>query len=119
QVWRAVFMGTPDLAAGFSRTQGILFEALLTLFLVLIFFGTVAEAKDSFARFGGFAAGLALFVGVIVGSPYTGASMNPAMALGTAIVAHHWTNHGVYWAGPLLGGVIGAWIYHILFAREP
>jgi glycerol uptake facilitator-like aquaporin len=44
--------------------------------------------------------------------------MNPAMALGTAIVARHWNNHGVYWAGPLLGGVIGAWLYHILFARE-
>ncbi|HET6198733.1 MAG TPA: aquaporin [Candidatus Acidoferrales bacterium] len=118
QVWRSVLMGTPDLAAGFSRTQGILLEGLLTLFLVFIFFGVVAEAKDSLARSGGFAAGLALFVGMIVGSPYTGASMNPAMALGTAIVAHHWNNHGVYWAGPLLGGVIGAWLYHILFARE-
>lgn len=118
QVWRSVFMGTPDLVAGFSRTQGILLEGLLTLFLVFVFFGAVAEAKDSLARSGGFAAGLALFIGVIVGSAYTGASMNPAMALGTAIVAHHWSNHGVYWAGPLLGGVIGAWLYHILFARE-
>lgn len=118
QTWRAVMMGTPDLASGFSRTQGILLEALLTLFLVFIFFGAVSEAKDSLARFGGIAAGLALFVGVLVGAPYTGASMNPAMALGTAIVAHHWNNHGVYWAGPLLGGVIGAWLYHILFARE-
>jgi len=118
QVWRSVLMGTPDLAVGFSRTQGILLEGLLTLFLVFIFFGAVAEAKDSLARSGGFAAGFALFVGVIAGSPYTGASMNPAMALGTAIVARHWNNHGVYWAGPLLGGVIGAWLYHILFARE-
>ncbi|MGB7023111.1 MAG: aquaporin [Candidatus Acidiferrales bacterium] len=118
QVWRSVLMGTPDLAAGFSRTQGILLEGLLTLFLVFIFFGAVAEAKDSVARAGGFAAGLALFGGVLVGSSYTGASMNPAMALGTAIVAHHWNNHGVYWAGPLLGGVIGAWFYHVLFARE-
>lgn len=118
QVWRSVFMGTPDLVAGFSRTQGILLEGLLTLFLVFVFFGAVAEAKDSLSRSGGFAAGLALFIGVIVGSAYTGASMNPAMALGTAIVAHHWSNHGVYWAGPLLGGVIGAWLYHILFARE-
>ncbi len=118
QAWRAVMMGTPDLAAGFSRAQGILVEGLLTLFLVFIFFGAVAEAKDSLARFGGFAAGLALFVGVIVGFPYTGASMNPSMALATALVAHHWNNHGVYWAGPLLGGVLGAWLYHILFARE-
>ncbi|HEV2616070.1 MAG TPA: aquaporin [Candidatus Acidoferrales bacterium] len=119
QTWRPVLMGTPDLAAGFSRTQGILLEGLLTLFLVFVFFGAVAEAKDSLARFGGFAAGLALFVGVIIGAAYTGASMNPAMALASAFVAHHWNNHGVYWAGPLLGGVLGAWLYHILFAREP
>lgn len=117
-VWRAVRMGSSDLSASFSRTQGILLEALLTLFLVFIFFGAVAEAKDSLARVGGLAAGLAIFVGTLVGSPYTGASMNPAMALGTAIVAHHWANHGVYWAGPLLGGVIGAWIYQFLFVRE-
>ena len=118
QVWRPVLMGTPDLAAGFSRTQGILLEGLLTLFLVFIFFGAVAEAKDSLARAGGFATGLALFVGVIVGSPYTGASMNPAMALGTAIVAHHLHNHRFSRAGPPLGGVICAWLYHILFTRE-
>jgi len=119
QAWRAVLMGTPDLATGFSRTQGIFLEGLLTLFLVFVFFGAVATAKDSSARFGGFAAGFAIFAGAVVGSPYTGASMNPAMALGTAIVAHHWANHGVYWAGPLLGGVIGAWVYQILFVREP
>ncbi|MHB8754622.1 MAG: aquaporin [Candidatus Acidiferrales bacterium] len=118
-VWLAVSLGTPDLAPSFTRMQGILLETLLTLFLVFIFFGAVAEAKDSLARFGGFAAGFAIFAGTLVGSPYTGGSMNPAMALGTAIVAHHWANHGVYWAGPLLGGVIGAWIYQLLFVREP
>lgn len=118
-VWGPVFLGAPSLAANFSRTQGILLEALLTFFLVFIFFGTAAETKDSAARFGGFAAGLAIFIGTLVGSPYTGASMNPAMALGTAIVAHHFASHGVYWAGPLLGGAIGAWIYHILFTRQP
>ncbi len=118
QIWSAVSMGAPDLVAGFSRTQGILLEALLTFFLVFIFFAAVAESTDALARFGGFAAGFAIFIGVLVGTPYTGASMNPAMALGTAIIAHHWENHGVYWAGPLLGGVLGAWTYHILFFRE-
>ncbi len=120
QVWRSVSLATPDLAAEVSRTQGILFELVLTFFLVFIFFATVAEARSEtpdFARFGGFAAGLAIFAGMLVGQPYSGASMNPAMALGTAVVAHHWANHGVYWAGPLLGGVIGAWIYRALFVR--
>jgi MIP family channel proteins len=120
QVWRSVSLATPDLAAEVSRTQGILFELVLTFFLVFIFFATVAEVRSEtpdFARFGGFAAGLTIFAGTLVGGSYSGASMNPAMALGTAEVAHHWANHGVYWAGPMLGGVIGGWIYHALFAR--
>ncbi len=120
QVWRAAALATPDLAAEVSRTQGILFELVLTFFLVFIFFATVADARADtphFARLGGFAAGLAIFAGMLVGGPYTGASMNPAMALGTAVVSHHWVNHGVYWAGPMLGGVMGAWIYRALFAR--
>lgn len=118
QVWRAAAMGTPDLAAEISRTQGIMFELVLTFFFVFVFFATVAEAKESFSHLGGFAAGLAVFVAMLVGGPDTGASMNPAMVLGMAVVSHHWSNHGVYWAGPLLGGVIGGWVYYKLFARE-
>jgi MIP family channel proteins len=121
QVWRATGLATPDLAAEISRTQGILFELVLTFFLVFIFFAMVAEVRAEtplLTRFGGFAVGLTIFAGVLVAGPYTGASMNPAMALGTAAISHHWTNHGVYWAGPMLGGVIGGWIYHALFARS-
>jgi len=121
QMWRAVGLATPDLAAEISRTQGIFFELLLTFFLVFIFFAMVADTSaetPQFARLGGFAAGFAIFAGTLVGSPYTGASMNPAMALGTAVVSQHWSNHGIYWAGPMLGGVIGGWLYHALFARN-
>ena len=121
QVWRAAGLATPDLAAQISRTQGILFELLLTFFLVFIFFAMVMDTDAEtphLSRFGGFAAGLAIFAGTLAGSPYTGASMNPAMALGTAVVSQHWANHGIYWAGPMLGGVIGGWLYHVLFARS-
>jgi MIP family channel proteins len=119
QVWRAAGLATPDLAAEISRTQGIVFELTLTFFLVFVFFAMVADARSEtplLTRFGGFAVGLTIFAGTLVGGPYTGASMNPAMALGTAVVSHHWVNHGVYWAGPMLGGVIGGWIYHALFS---
>lgn len=128
QVWRAAGLATPDLAAEISRTQGIIFELILTFFLVFTFFAAVGNLQNGgrdearadsphFSRFGGFAAGLAIFVGTLVGAPYTGASMNPAMVLGTALLSHHWTNHGIYWAGPLLGGVLGGWLYHTLFVR--
>lgn len=118
QTWRAAALATPDLAVGVSRTQGILFELVLTFFLVFVFFATVADAKESLSHLGGFAPGMAIFAGMLVGATLTGASMNPAMALGTAVVSHHWANHGVYWAGPLLGGVLAAWLYHALFAHR-
>ncbi len=121
QIWRPVALGAPDLGANISRTQGIFLELLLTFFLVFVFCATVPDARSdppSSARFGGFAAGLAIFAGYLAAAPFTGASMNPALALGTAVAAHHFTNHGVYWAGPLLGGVLGAWLYHALFARQ-
>lgn len=124
QTWRAAGLATPDLAAEVSRTQGIIFELILTFFLVFIFFAAVPDAHGESGtdasrtlHFGGFAAGLAIFAGMLVGAPYTGPSMNPAMILGTAVLSHHWANHGVYWAGPLLGGVLGGWLYHALFVR--
>jgi glycerol uptake facilitator-like aquaporin len=36
--------------------------------------------------------------------------MNPARAFGPAMVASHWSNHGVYWIGPLAGGTLAAWL---------
>ena len=127
QIWRSVSLGAPDLGANISRTQGIFIELLLTFVLVFVFSATVPDARSDSApssRFGasvapaGFAAGLAIFVGHLAGAPFTGASMNPALALSTAVAGNHFANHGVYWAGPLLGGVLGAWVYHALFNRR-
>ena len=57
-------------------------------------------------------------MGVLVGEPITGAAMNPARAFGPAFASHHWVQHGVYWAGPLAGGVIAAWLYDTLFLKK-
>ena len=53
-----------------------------------------------------------------VSQPFTGASMNPARTFGPALAAHHWINHGVYWVGPLFGGLLGAVACDRLFARD-
>jgi aquaporin rerated protein, other eukaryote len=56
--------------------------------------------------------GLALFVIMLVGTPYTGASVNPARSLGPAVVEHYFPiYHWIYWLGPFLGSFIAAGFY--------
>ena len=117
-IWRPVALGTTDLAPDFTRMQGMLIEGIATLFVVLVFFASASEATSSHRKSSGLAAGLAITMVALFAQPFTGASMNPARTLGPALAAHHWINHGVYWIGPLFGGVIGAVVYDRFFAEE-
>ena len=117
-VWRPASLGTPDLALDFTRMHGMALEAVLTFFLVFVFFATAVDASGALHKVSGFAIGLILTVGILAGGPFTGAAMNPARAFGPAIAAHHWTNNGVYWVGPLFGGIVAAVIYDRIFLRD-
>ena len=61
---------------------------------------------------------IAVTVDILLGGPFTGAAVNPARAFGPALATSHWQNHGVYWAGPLLGGVLAAVLYDRVFLRD-
>lgn len=112
--WRPVALGAPDLATDLTRARGITIEGVLAFFLVLVVFGTLVDSRGHLHKIGGLTIGLTLAVDILIGAPFTGASVNPARALGPALVAHHWLNHGVYWIGPLAGGILAAWIYDSL-----
>jgi MIP family channel proteins len=114
-VWGPVQLGTPDLASGISRTNGMIFEAVMTFFLVFVVFATAVDERGAFHKVGGFAIGLTITMGALFGGPFTGAALNPARAFGPALAANHWTNHGVYWIGPMAGGVVAGWMYETLF----
>jgi len=113
--WSSVQLGTPDLASGITRTNGMILEAVMTFFLVFVVFATAVDERGAFNKIAGFAIGLTVTMGVLLGGPFTGAALNPARALGPALAANHWTNHGVYWIGPLAGGVAAGWLYDALF----
>ena len=117
-VWTAVQLGTPDLASGISRTNGMIFEGIMTFFLVFVVFATCVNAPGSLNQLAGFAIGLTITAGSLFGGPFTGAALNPARAFGPALAANHWANHGVYWVGPLAGGVAAGWLYDMLFLRK-
>ena len=119
-IWRPVALGTPDLVpiTDFTRMHAMILEAVLTFVLVFIFFAAMVDPRSIAHRLSGFAIGLALTAGMLAGYPFTGAAMNPARAFGPALVARHWSNHGVYWVGPLFGGVLAAVLYDRFFLSD-
>jgi MIP family channel proteins len=110
-------VGTPHLASEVTFMQGVWIEALLTFFLVSAVFGTAVSSEAP--KIAGFGIGLAIFVDALVGGSFTGAVMNPARAIGPALVAWQWNAHAVYWIGPLIGaGVAGALWKAVLLPRR-
>lgn len=116
--WRAVALGTPDLARDFSRLSGMILEAVTTFFLVLVVFATAVDEKGAFRSIAGFGIGLTISLGFLVAGPFTGAALNPARAFGPALAASHWVNHGVYWVGPLAGGFVAGLLYDSLYLKK-
>jgi MIP family channel proteins len=116
----AVKLGVP--AAGNGANAGAAFgiEAVLTFFLVLVVFATAVDPRGAFKYIAGLAIGLTITIDILFGGPFTGAAMNPARAFGPQLVGSHWTDGWVWYAGPALGGVVAALVYHVLYLRpEP
>jgi MIP family channel proteins len=116
--WRSVALGTPELARDFPRWAGMALEGVTTFFLVLTVFATAVDERGTFRAIAGFGIGLVIALGIIVAGPFTGGALNPARALGPALAANHWANHGVYWVGPLAGGFLAGLLYDNLFLKK-
>jgi glycerol uptake facilitator-like aquaporin len=44
----------------------------------------------------------------------SGAVLNPARALGPALVAWQWNGQAVYWIGPLLGAAVASALWKVV-----
>ncbi len=97
-----------------GEEAGVLVEAVLTFVLVFAVFATAMDPRGM-ANLAPIAIGLAVLVDHLVGLPLTGASMNPARSFGPALVADAWSDHWVYWLGPLSGGGLAALFYYLTF----
>jgi len=111
----AVHLGTPSLGPGVTAGVGIVVEVILTFLLVFVIFGVAVDPRGPRAV-AGLMIGLVIAMDILVGGALTGAAMNPARAFGPALFSGHWANQAVYWVGPLLGGVLAAWVYHAALA---
>lgn len=92
--------------------NALLMEIILTFGLVYTVFATAIDPKRGhLGTIAPLAIGLIVGANVLVGGPYSGASMNPARAFGPALVGWRWNNHWIYWLGPFIGAALSGVIY--------
>lgn len=110
-------LGTHALGAGITSGGGLAIEIILTFILVFVIFATAMDSNGP-VHLAPIAIGLAVMVDIFVGLPLTGASMNPARTFGPALVAGAWSDHWIFWVGPLTGASIAALFYQYVFQRN-
>ncbi|XP_062859882.1 aquaporin-8a.2 [Trichomycterus rosablanca] len=65
-----------------------------------------------------FMVGCTVIVNILAGGDVSGTCLNPARALGPALIAGYWSYHWVYWVGPIGGGLIAAALVRLLLGDE-
>jgi aquaporin Z len=118
EVWRAVQLGTPGLTKDFTLASGMIMEGVMTFLLVFVVFATAVDERGALGKIAGFAIGLTVTMDILFAGPFTGAAMNPARAFGPALAGKYWAAQGVYWVGPLFGGIVAGWLYDALYLKK-
>lgn len=96
---------------GYSVAAAFLCEVIMTAFFLVIILG--ATHKNAPAGFAPIAIGLGLTLIHLISIPVTNTSVNPARSTGVALfagsgaVSQLW----LFWLAPILGGLIGGFLY--------
>ncbi|PRQ59043.1 aquaporin TIP1-3 [Rosa rugosa] len=113
-----------SLSSGVSIWNALVFEIVMTFGLVYTVYATAVDPKKgNVGIVAPIAIGLIVGANILAGGAFDGASMNPAVSFGPAVVSWSWNHHWVYWAGPFIGAAIAALVYDNMFigdgAHEP
>jgi aquaporin Z len=100
-------------APGFTGTDAVFMEAILTFGLVSVILGTASGAQN-LGMFGALGVGGYIALAGLWGSPISGASMNPARTFGPNVIGADFTQYWVYVAGPLAGATLAVVVAFIL-----
>uniref|UniRef100_A0A2N9H9Q9 Tonoplast intrinsic protein n=1 Tax=Fagus sylvatica TaxID=28930 RepID=A0A2N9H9Q9_FAGSY len=106
-----------SLASGVDYMQGVIWEIILTFSLLFTVYATIVEwtSRGALDGLGPTLTGFVVGANILAGGAFSGASMNPARSFGPALVSWDWTDHWVYWVGPLIGGGLAGFIYENFF----
>src|SRR6059058_2402185 len=98
-------------------------ELISTMFLILLGNGVVANVvlKGTKGNNSGWMVittgwALAVFVGVVVATPYSGAHLNPAVTIGLAVAGKFaWSKVGWFILAQVIGSIIGSCLVWIVY----
>ncbi len=112
----------------YSVIAALIAEVVLTAIFLIIIMG--ATSRKAAPAMGGLAIGLGLTLIHLISIPVTNTSVNPARSTGAAVIAYVFGDGGVgavsapveqlwlFWAAPIVGGIIGALIYRGLISND-
>ncbi|OCT48643.1 Aquaporin-1 [Cladophialophora carrionii] len=102
------------LGNGTTPAQGVFIEMFLTS--LLVFTILMLAAEKHYATFmAPVGIGLALFVAMMAGLPFTGSSLNPARSFGPAVAIPYFPGyHYIYWFGPIMGALLAGGYYRFV-----
>jgi len=112
--------GYGDASPGhYSLAAAFVCEVVLTAGFLLVILGSTDDRAP--AGFAPIAIGLALTLIHLISIPVTNTSVNPARSTGPALLVGGLALQQLwlFWAAPLLGGVIGGLAYRLLFTEAP
>ncbi|CAI9778782.1 unnamed protein product [Fraxinus pennsylvanica] len=108
-----------SLSSGVSSWDALVFEIVMTFGLVYTVYATAVDPKrGDIGTIAPIAIGFIVGANILAGGAFDGASMNPAVSFGPAVVSWTWDSHWVYWLGPFVGAGIAALVYEIVFINQ-
>ena len=96
----------------------VVLEIVITFGLVYTVYATAVDprGKGGVSILAPLAIGLIVAANILFAGAFDGGSMNPARSFGPALVAWDFTNHWIYWVGPLIGAALAAIVYQYILS---
>ncbi|KAA3483128.1 putative aquaporin NIP-type [Gossypium australe] len=132
---RDAFFGTVPVG---PASRSLVLEIIISFLLMFVVSGVATDSRavsniirytshiilyisgQAIGELAGIAVGMTITLNVFVVGPISGASMNPARTLGPAIVMRVYDGIWVYMVGPMLGTVLGGFVYNLIrFTDKP
>ncbi|KAL3145082.1 hypothetical protein ABBQ38_001694 [Trebouxia sp. C0009 RCD-2024] len=104
------FAGVQGVPLDRTVAQAFLGEVYASFFFIFILMGMVVD-KRGWGKLGPLAVPLAICLDMWILGPVSSMCINPARALGPALVTGFWENHWLWWTAPFVGGLTAGKLY--------